>query len=136
MAAQPGKSYLLKVGDGGGTEAFTAIAGMRSVRFSRGRRAIDVTNADSANEARELITAAGVKEATASFTGVFLDGATDATLETDFEAGTLRNFEIVIPDYGTYLIPAIITKYDHEAAYDGEGKFSIELTSGGDWTFT
>jgi len=136
MAAQLGKAYLLKIGDGGGTEAFTAIAGMRTIRVSRNRRPIDITNADSSGNARELLTAGGVKEATVSFTGVFTDGATDSTLETDFEAGTLRNFEIVIPDFGTYTGAFVITRLDHEAGYEAEGTFSIELTSGDAWSFS
>lgn len=136
MAAQEGKSYLAKIGDGGGPENFTTFAGMRTMRFERGRNVVEVTNADSTNLARELLTGAGVKTASVSFTGVFTDAAVDTTLNTDFESGVLRNFEIVVPGLGTWELPAVISRLTHEAGFEAEGTFSIELTSGGDWTFT
>jgi TP901-1 family phage major tail protein len=136
MAAQKGSAYLLKIGDGGGPETFTTIAGARNVRFRQGRRTIDVTDADSANLARELLDTGGVKEASVSFSGIFTDAATDSTLQTDFAAGTLRNFQIVVPDFGTYEGGFIISSLEHSGTYDAGGEFSIELESGGDWTFT
>jgi len=136
MAAQKGVSFLLKIGDGGGSEAFTTVAGCRTLSFSRSRNPVDVTNADSSGLARELLSTAGTKQASISFSGVFTDAATDATIETDFEAGTLRNFQIVVPDLGTYEGGFVITQYDFSGSYDAHQEFSMTLESGDAWTFT
>lgn len=136
MAAQKGLAYLLKIGDGGGTEAFTTIAGMRSVDMRQGRTPIDVTNADSSGLARELLSTAGKKMMDVSFSGVFTDAATDSTLQTDFAAGTLRNFQILVPDFGTFEGGFIITELNHAGQFEGEGTFSISLQSGDAWTFS
>jgi TP901-1 family phage major tail protein len=133
MAAKLGKAYLLKVDI---AATFTVIAGMKSVRITQGRQTIDITNADSAGQARELMTTGGVKNCSISFSGIFTDAASDAALQTDYEAGTLRDFQIVLSDYGTYEGGFIITQLDHSANFDGGGEFSITLESGDNWTFT
>jgi len=135
MAAQKGSAYLLKIGDGGGPEAFTTIAGARTVNFTRTRTPVDTTNAGSSELARELLTGAGMKQGSISFDGVFTDNATDSTLETDFDAGTLRNFEIVVPDFGTYTGAFVITSLVHNGSYQEGGSFSIALESGDLWAF-
>ncbi len=136
MAAQKGVSFLLKIGDGGGTEVFTTVAGGRNLRFARSRNVIDVTNADSSELARELLTTGGTKSATASFSGIFTDAATDSTIETDFEAGTLRNFQIVVPGFGTYEGGFVIQSIEFNGAYDAGVEFSMTLESGSTVDFT
>jgi TP901-1 family phage major tail protein len=49
MAAQKGKDLLIKLGDGGTPEVFTAIAGLRTTSLGFNAQTIDITNADSAN---------------------------------------------------------------------------------------
>lgn len=136
MAAQKGSAYLLKIGDGSGPESFTTIAGMRSIDMRRNRQPVDVSSADDSGEARALLTAAGRKDMEVSFEGVFTDAAPDSTLETDFEAGTLRNFQIVVPDFGTYEGGFIITALNQSGRFEGEVTFSMTLMSGDAWSFT
>jgi TP901-1 family phage major tail protein len=133
MAAQKGSAYLLKIDI---SSTFTTIAGMKSVRIRQGRNVVDVTNADSSNLARELLTTAGTRDCSISFTGVFTDAATDSSLQTDYIAGTLRDFQVVIPGFGTYEGGFIITSLEHNANFDAGGEFSIELMSGDSWAFT
>jgi TP901-1 family phage major tail protein len=133
MAAQKGLAYLLKVDI---STVFTTIAGMRSLDMRLNRAPVDVTSADSSGFARELLSTAGKKTLDVSFSGVFTDAASDAALQTDFEAGTLRDFQIVIPDFGTYEGGFIITELSHKGSFDSGGEFSISLQSGDAWTFT
>jgi len=133
MAAQKGLAYLLKIDI---SATFTTIAGMRSLEMRMNRTPVDVTNADSSGFARELLSTAGKKTLDVSFSGIFTDAAADAALQTDFEAGTLRDFQIVIPDFGTYEGGFIITELAHNGAFEGGGEFSISLQSGDAWAFT
>jgi len=101
MAAQPGKDLLIKVGDGEASEAFTTIGGLRTKRIAFNDETVDVTHSGSTGRWRELLAGAGVRSAEVSGDGVFIDDATAETLRGYFFAGTIANYEIVIPDFGT-----------------------------------
>ena len=47
MAKQQGRTLLLKIGDGAGSEAFTTIAGLKSKSITINNNAIDVTTLDA-----------------------------------------------------------------------------------------
>lgn len=109
-AALLGLGTLLKIGDGGGPETFATIGEITSLDWSgRSRPALDATSHDSS--AREFI--AGVLdngEVSGEYSYVPDDTEQEA-VETDFLAGTLRNFEIILPDTGAkkFSFAAIIT---------------------------
>jgi len=133
MTVKKGSAYLLKIDI---SSTFTTIGGMKSVSIRQGRNTVDVTNADSSELARELLSTAGSKNCSISFSGVFTDAAADAALQTDFMAGTLRDFQVVLSDYGTFEGGFVITQLDHSGNFDQGGEFSITLESGDLWTFT
>ena len=134
MSAQRGKDLLIKIGDGASPEAFTTVAGLRATTLAFNATHVDVTNADSALEWRELL-AAGVKSATISGSGVFKDAASDAALRTAFFNQALANWQIVIPHFGTISGPFKIASLQYEGPYDGEVKLSLSLASAGALTF-
>src|SRR5204862_1249719 len=80
MSAQRGKDLLVKIGDGGSPETFTTVAGLRATTLSFNAQTVDVTNADSVDQWRELLAGAGVKSASFSGSGVFKDAASDESL--------------------------------------------------------
>ncbi len=82
MAGQKGRDVLIKIGDGGGTEVFTTVAGIRAKTISLNARAVDGTSGESPSAWRELIAGAGVKSASVSGAGVFKDAASDATIQS------------------------------------------------------
>lgn len=136
MAAQKGKDLLIKIGDGADTESFTAVAGLRSTALAFNAETVDVTDADSSGQWRELLAEAGVKSATITGSGVFKDAAADALLRTAFFDQSLSNWQIVIPDFGTVSGPFKLTSLQYEGPYDGEVKISMSLASGGALSFT
>src|ERR1700742_196551 len=101
MSAQRGRDLLVKIGDGGSPETFTTVAGLRATTLSFNAQTVDVTNADSANQWRELLDGGGVKSAAISGSGVFKDAASDQALRTAFFNQSLTDFQIVIPSFGT-----------------------------------
>jgi TP901-1 family phage major tail protein len=134
MAAQKGKDLLIKIDDGTGT--FVTIAGLRSRRFTLNTEAVDITHAESSGRWRELLAGAGVKRASISGAGVFKDGASDATVRQVFFDGLIRNWQIVVPDFGTIAGPFQISSLDYRGDHAGEVTFDLSLESAGALTFT
>lgn len=135
MTAQRGKDLLVKISDGGDPESFTTVAGLRATTLSFNAQTVDVTNADSASEWRELLAGAGVKTASISGSGVFKDAASDEALRSAFFAQSLPNFQIVIPDFGTVTGTFKVTGLNYDGPYDGEVKVSLTLASAGALAF-
>lgn len=134
MTAQRGRDLLIKIGDGGSPETFATVAGLKATTLAFNAQAIDITTADSADMWRELL-AAGVKSATISGSGVFKDAASDAALRTAFFAGSIGNFQVAIPSFGTVTGPFKITALQYDGPQDGEVKISMTLASAGALSF-
>jgi TP901-1 family phage major tail protein len=136
MAAQKGREILLKVGDGGGSEIFTTIAGLRAKSIKLGESNVDVTNADSPNAWRELLEGAGIKNFSVSGSGVFKDSASEETVRSLKFAGTHRNWQIIIPNFGIIQAKCQITDLEYTGNHDGEATYSLTLESAGEPTWT
>jgi TP901-1 family phage major tail protein len=135
MAAQKGKDLLLKV-DTTSTGSFSTIAGLRSRAISFNAETVDVTHAESAGEWRELLAGAGVKSARISGAGIFKDATSDATIRAYVFDGTIREWQVVIPDFGTIEGLFQITSFELSGRHDAEVTFEITLESAGLLSFT
>lgn len=134
MAAQKGKDLLLKIGDGAG--GFETVAGLRTKRLALNADTVDVTDAESVGQWRELIGGAGVRRASVSGTGIFKDQTSDATMRQAFFDGALRDWQIVVPGLGVLAGLFQISNLDYRGEYAGEVTFDITLDSAGALTFT
>lgn len=134
MAAQKGKDLLLKIGDGAGV--FVTIAGLRTRRIALNADTVDVTDAESTGRWRELLDGAGVKRASVSGTGIFKDQSSDLMLRQTFFDGLLRDWQIVIPNFGVLQGPFQISNLDYRGEHAAEITFDIALDSAGALTFT
>jgi TP901-1 family phage major tail protein len=134
MAAQKGKDLLLKVdSDGAGT--FTTVAGLRTRAIAFNAETVDITHQESAGQCRELLGGAGVKHARVTGAGIFKDAASDALVRSYVFNGTMRDWQVVIPDFGTVEGPFQILSFELTGRHDGEVAFEIALESGGELTF-
>lgn len=134
MAAQKGKDLLLKV-DSDGLGNFTTVAGLRSRTLSFNAETIDVTHQESAGEWRELLDGGGIKSARLSGSGIFKDAASDETVRGYFFNGTVRAWQVLIPDFGTATGPFQVTSLEFAGRHDGELTFDLTLESAGEVTF-
>ena len=134
MAAQKGKDLLLKV-DADGEGAYTTIAGLRTRSIVFNAESVDVTHAESAGQWRELLAGAGVKSARLTGAGIFKDAASDEIVRGYVFNGTIRNWQVVIPDFGTVNGPFHIGSFELTGRHDGEVGFEIALESAGELTF-
>ena len=132
MPAQKGKDLLLKMHDG---SAFATVAGLRSKTLAFNAQTVDVTHAESAGRWRELLAGAGVRRANVSGAGLFKDAASDALVRQTFFDGTVKNCQVVIPDFGTVEGPFQISSLEFTGAHDGEVAFEIALESAGELSF-
>lgn len=134
MTAQKGKDLLLKIGDGADPETFATVAGLRATTLAFNAQTIDITNADSVNQWRELLNG-GVKSATISGSGVFKDATSDETIRAAFFNQTNANWQIIVPSFGTVTGAFKIASLQYEGPYDGEVKLNLSLASAGALTF-
>ncbi len=135
MAAQKGKDLLLKV-DSDGLGAFQTVAGLRSRTLAFNAETVDITHTESVGHWRELLEGAGVKSARVSGSGIFKDDVADETVRSLFFAGTIRDWQVIIPDFGTVEGRFHIAALEYAGSHDGELTFDIALESAGDLTFT
>lgn len=135
MAAQKGKDLLLKV-DSDGTGNFATVAGLRSRALAFNAETVDVTHQESAGQWRELLAGAGVKSARVTGSGIFKDSASDALVRSYFFDGTIRDWQIIIPDFGTVEGACQISSLELTGRHDSEVTFELALESAGELTFT
>jgi len=136
MSAQRGKDVLVKIGDGGAPEAFTAVGGLRARTLSLNAQSVDVTHAESPSGWRELLAGAGVRQASIAGAGVFLSDAVAETVRAAFFAGEIKNWRIVIPGFGDVTGAFLIANLDYAGDHDGEATMSLALESAGALVFT
>lgn len=134
MAAQSGKDMLLKL-DQDGSGSFLTVAGLRTRALAFNAASIDITDAESAGRWRELLSGGGIKRAAVTGSGIFKDQASDAKVREFFFAGTIRDWQMVLPDFGTIEGPFQITALEFSADHSGEVMFDIALESAGELGF-
>jgi TP901-1 family phage major tail protein len=134
MTAQKGRDLLLKV-DTTGAGAFQTVAGLRANALSFNAGSVDVTHQDSVGAWRELLSGAGLKSANVRGQGIFKDAASDETIRSYFFNGTLREWQVIVPDFGVIEGLFQITALEFAGRHDAEVTFELALESAGELTF-
>lgn len=137
MAKQLGRALLVKIDDGAGT--LNNLCGLNSKSFTLNNSSIDVTTPDCTTPEGALWTEtlAGLKNAAVSGDGFFEDSTTEARMNTvAMSNDNSTNFEIVIPDFGTYAGAFRITSLEFGGETEGGVTYSVALESTGAITFT
>ncbi|WP_438749456.1 phage major tail protein, TP901-1 family [Pararhizobium sp. O133] len=133
MVAQKGKDLLLKIDNGG---SYVTVAGLRSKRLAFNAETVDATDAESTGRWRELLGGAGVQRAAVSGAGIFKDQSSDGLVRAAFFNGSILDWQIVIPDFGTLTGAFQLTALEYSGQYNGEILFEAALESAGALTFT
>lgn len=136
MSAQKGKDLLLKISDGGAPESFAVIGGLRAKTLSLNTQTVDITHSQSAGGWRELLAGAGVRQASVSGAGVFLNDDAAEDVRSVFFSEQLRNWQVIIPGFGTIEGPFLIANLDYAGEHDREATMSLTLESAGALAFT
>jgi len=136
MPAQRGKDLLLKIGDGGSPESFAIVGGLRTRTLSLNAGTVDVTHSQSVGGWRELLADTGLRQASVAGAGVFLSDTEAETVRAAFFAGSIANWQIIIPGFGDITGPFQISNLDYAGDHDGEATMSLALESAGVLVFT
>ncbi|MEM7416787.1 MAG: phage tail tube protein [Gemmatimonadota bacterium] len=141
MSEWGAKGIELQIGDGGGTEVFTAIAQVRDVGGpGLSMDTIDVTHHGSADHWREFV--AGLKDAGEVSLELLFD-PTETThrdasggLLDDMDNRVLRNFQLQFPDTAqtTWSFAAFVTGFNPSAPHDGALTAAVTLKISGEPT--
>ncbi|MBI1391781.1 MAG: phage major tail protein, TP901-1 family [Alphaproteobacteria bacterium] len=135
MPAHRGLDILLKLGDGGAPETYSAVAGLRVASLSLNAETVDATSATSPGRWRELLAGAGVRAASVSGAGVFVDDAVASAVRALFFGDANRNWRLEIPGLGAITGAFALTNLDYAGEYDGEATVSLSLASAGALAF-
>lgn len=135
MTAQKGRDLLLKL-DEAGAGSFQSVAGLRARRIALNATPVDVTTTESAGRWRELLEGAGTRSASLSGSGLFRDAASDAAVRQVFFDGSIRPWQVVIPDFGTLEGLFQVTALEYAGRFDAEVTFEMAMESAGALAFT
>ena len=138
MAKQLGRALLVKIGDGEVSEAFANLCGLNSKSLTINNTAIDVTTPDCTAPEGALWTEtlAGLKNVSVTGDGFFEDSTTEARMNTvAMGADNKANFQVVVPDFGTYAGAFRITSLEFGGEAEGGVTYSLSLESTGVITF-
>lgn len=130
MTAQKGRDLLLKL-DSDGNGSFSTVAGLRSHSISFNAQSIDTTHQESVGAWRELLEGAGVKSANIRGAGIFKDAVSDTKVREFFFNSTIREWQIIMPDFGTITGLFQIISLEFSGEHDGELTFELVLESAG-----
>ena len=132
MAAQKGAALLLKINTTGST--YVTVAGLRSTSITLNDEAVDITNKDRSGN-RTLLADGGVFSMSVSGSGVFTDEASEETMRAAMNATTFKNFQVLIPNFGTYTGAFMVASLEYAGEYNGEVTYSVSLESSGAITY-
>jgi len=134
MAKQKGSDMLLKL-DTTGSGNYVTVGGIQTNRFSIRKGEAEVTNQGSPSKFRELLEGAGITAMSISGSGVMDSASPNSLLRQLVMAGTIRNWQVIVPGEGTYTGPFQITQYERNGPHDRHIDFSISLESAGEISF-
>lgn len=119
--ARIGWGTLFKSGDGGGPEAFTTLAEVKSITPpSIARDTVDATHMESAEAWREFIV--GLKDGGEVGLDLnFIAAGNARTLMAEFDllgSAAIKNRQVVFPDGSIFAFAAALTGFEPEAPSD------------------
>jgi len=138
MSAKRGGTLLVKRSNGDSPETFTTVGAIRNASLSINGSPIDVTTVDDVDGNNEIwrTSITGLKDLSISGDGIGKAIEPIQSFYEDFAAGTLTNYQIVVPYVGTWEASMIITEMTFEGPYDGVLSFSFGMAAASAPTFT
>jgi len=133
MAAIRGSALLIKRGDGGSPEVFTTVGAIQSSTLTINGNPIEVTTGDDVDLNNEIwqtfIT--GPKNFTVAANGISKAFLPVQSIYSDFATGAIVNYEVVVPNVGTWTAAFIVGDMSFDGPYDGVTGFNLTLQMAG-----
>lgn len=138
MAQQTGRLLLIKMGDGGTPEVFTAVCGFKARSFSLSNNEVDTTVPDC-NDPGGVVqktSVAGISDRTFSGSGLFDNDAVGKAVADAARLGSINNYQVIVPGYGSFLGPYVITDFQWSGDMEGNMEFQATFKPSGALAFT
>lgn len=132
MAAQLGQNMLLKVKQ---NATFITVAGLKTREIEFNTSPVDITDSNSANRWRELLSGSGIRKSRLTGEGIFRDAAADSHIRSLFFSGETAEWEITLPDFGRLQGFFLLERLFYAGKFDGEVNWGIQLESAGEISF-
>lgn len=131
MTAQRGRDLLLKIGDGGEPEVFTAIGSARATFLSVDNRLADATPLGGDSGA-----AFAGRAVTVRVNGLFRDQEAEELLRAAAFSGAAVNCELSFPNGDRHAAAFVVAEYARSGTHEGLEGFSATLRQSGPGVFT
>jgi TP901-1 family phage major tail protein len=114
---------------------YAPVGGLKVRSLALNASRLDLTDAVSAGRWRDILANGDLKRVALLGSGIFANSWTDARVRELFFAGAIRDWQIVLPDFGIIEAPAQITALEFSADRAGAVTFDMSLESAGPPTF-
>jgi TP901-1 family phage major tail protein len=138
MAQQVGRTLLIKKGDGADPEVFTTVCGFKARSFSLSNNDVDTTvpDCDDPGGPVQKTSTPGIADRTFQGSGFFDNDAVGKAVADAARLGEVHNYRVVVPGYGTFEGPYIITDFQWSGDVEGSMEFSATFKPSGALSFT
>ena len=130
MAAERGSAFLLKIGDGAATPAFTTVAGLKTTQLSVNGDAVAITNKGSGGW-RELLSGAGVRSVSVAASGIFTGSAAEVQVRGLALSGDIEDFQLSFESGERMQGSFLVTRLEYAGDFNGERNYTLALESSG-----
>ena len=130
MAAEKGSAFLLKIGDGGATPAFTTVAGLKTTQLAINGDAVAITNKGSGGW-RELLSGAGVRSVSVAASGIFTGSAAESQMRALALNGELQGYQLSFESGERMQGQFLVTRLEYAGDFNGERNYTLALESSG-----
>lgn len=130
MAAEKGSAFLLKIGDGAASPAFSTVAGMRTTQMGINGEPVVITHKGSGGW-RELLGGAGVRSVSVSGSGIFTGSAAEGRLKAHALGGLIDDYEVSFESGERMRGKFLVTRLDYAGDFNGERTYTMSLESSG-----
>lgn len=138
MSQQTGRLLLIKMGDGASPEVFTSVCGFRARNFNMSNSEVDTTVPDCEDPGGPVqkTSIPGIADRTFSGSGLFDNDEVGKDVADAARLGTVNTFQVIVPGYGTFEGPYIVTEFTFDGEMEGNLGFSATFKPSGALTFT
>lgn len=134
MAAEKGRAFILKIGDGAMPEVFSTIGGMRATSLSINNETVDITNKGSGGW-RDILSGAGTRSIAVSGSGVFTDSAAEILFQGKVMTSAISHYQVQFESGDMFSGAFHATALDYAGDHNGERTYSLRLESSGPVSF-
>lgn len=138
MAQQVGRTLLIKKSNGDSPETFAIVCGFKARSFSLSSNEVDTTvpDCDDPGAVVQKTSTPGIADRTFTGSGLFDNDAVGKAVADAARLGEVHNYQVIVPGYGYFQGPFIITDFQWSGDMEGNMEFSCTFKPSGALDFT